>query len=148
SPRRLNLLCDQLLEEGRAAGTSVITADLVRRTARSASEAPAAAAVTHDAVDGAGPDPAVGPVQPPWWMRRIFWLPAAGILLAGGLGAGWGWSIANGETDMPIHPNRPAIRIGPGFGALPIPSDDEIRSLLDGTWIGSGQLPDDRHNLD
>lgn len=39
-PRRVNVLCDRALQEGRIEGASVITADLVKRAARSLAGAP------------------------------------------------------------------------------------------------------------
>jgi len=137
SPRRLNLLCDRALEEGRAAGTAVIGVDLVERSARATGDAVAELAVTHEPIDGADPDVLGAADRPRWWARRSVWLPAAGIVLAAGLGAGyWGWSIASADPGMPARMPRPVMRVGKPASALPVPSDDEIRSLLDGTWVG------------
>jgi hypothetical protein len=44
------------------------------------------------------------------------------------------------------------VLTGPTLPLLPVPADDEIRAVLDGTWVpgvrDSGQFPDNRHELD
>ena len=149
SPRRLNLLCDRALEEGRAAGTSVISADLVRRLAPDASEsAPDLVVVQDHAERTETPVPVEAPAS--GWRRPAVWLAAAGVVLAAAMGVGyWGWSIASADPGMPGPLKHPVMRVGKPANPLPVPSDDEIRSLLDGTWVGSsGQFPDNRDDFD
>jgi len=54
-PRRINVLCDRALQEGRIEGVSVITTDLVKRAAR-------ALAGAHDPMPAA---PVAPPIRPP-----------------------------------------------------------------------------------
>ena len=56
-PRRINVVCDRALQEGRIEGVSVITADLVKRAAR-------ALAGVHDATPVAPVEPVIHAVAP------------------------------------------------------------------------------------
>lgn len=56
-PRRVNVLCDRALQEGRIEGVNVITPDLVKRAAR-------ALAGVHDPTPAAPPEPVIRVVPP------------------------------------------------------------------------------------
>jgi type II secretory pathway predicted ATPase ExeA len=60
-PRRINVLCDRALQEGRIEGASVITASLVKRAARAVAGAPEPVVA---AAPAAAP-PSSSPVKPP-----------------------------------------------------------------------------------
>jgi len=157
-PRRINLLCDRALEEGRAAGTTIITAALVRKASRAPiieetpSDEVAEPPKTESAAEAevAATESAVAPV--PVWKRPIWLASIAGglvvVLLAGVL---YGLSMGSADQGLPASPKTPVLT-GPTLPTLPVPTDDEIRSVLDGTWVpgvpGSGQFPDNRHELD
>lgn len=96
-PRRINVLCDRALQEGRIEGVHVITAELVKRAARAVAGAsqPALVApsqpVKRSSVTN-GWNPWAAEVEPapaarrPW--RRWFGLAGAALLLTGGA-ASW-----------------------------------------------------------
>ena len=147
-PRRINLLCDRVLEEGRSAGATVITADMVTRASRGAAIDVAPDVVPPPPapdVEATEPEDAAAPA--PWW-RRTTSMAAAGAVVLLLVLSGWYYasSIVSRDPGVPKAPSALPAFIGPPLSALPPPSDDEIKPLLDGTWTipGSGQLPDNR----
>ena len=148
-PRRVNVLCDRALQEGRIKGASIITPDMVKQAARS----------LVGALEERGPDP--GSADAPsakdaseilhtfWqggsspWQRRA--LAGAGALaIVGALGYGY---YAHGiVTDGPGVPAQPAapkrdLRLAT---TIPVPDDEAMAAAIESFGRGSGQFPDDR----
>jgi general secretion pathway protein A len=141
-PRRINVLCDRALQEGRIEGANVITPDLVKRAARSV-------AGVHDAapVAPSEPSPAVvarttlpsltlGQEEEPAARRR--WpLVAAALVVLAGIGGGYGYYAYARQTmsglaaipPAPSAPEREPVRLA---GPIPTPADDEIGALIGG----------------
>ena len=152
-PRRVNMLCDRALEDGRSTGTTIISADAVRRAAK------ALAGGDPDAltVEGASAVMAkTGDVMPhvaarsphAGWTGRRWWSIAGALVVATALAGGYyAWSIGNAAGLLHAPPD-PTLTGGLAPGPLPPPSDDEIRSQLAGIGGGSDQFPDDRHQID
>jgi general secretion pathway protein A len=136
-PRRVNVLCDRTLQEGRIDGATSLGTDLVKRAAKS--------------LAGAHPLE-VGPSQPaaevtpaPTTSVSIKW-PAPGgsrtalfaaavaviLLLAGSVGYAWyaNSTLDTQQADMPALPDRPPVdlRIPP---PLPHPTDAEVKEVTD-----------------
>jgi len=158
-PRRVNVLCDRALQEGRIEGASVITPELVKRGARAlagAHEAPSPLVVPS------GPPPAATEtvqasltlgLQPPVTgrLRRFALAGLGGIVMAVLLGYGYYYSrLATNGVPLPGAPPAPERKIGVPLGALPVPTDDELRLLSEGVGTAetSAPLPDNRHQLD
>lgn len=157
-PRRINLLCDRTLEEGRIEGTTVITPALVRRahqaSAGVASAPTRAARVVPDAEtppvpglneltlrsDDEAPE-ADSPVDAPALFgaaepasasrgRRVaLWLAAVLLLVAGGGGYAV-WRYAQTDPGIPRLPVAPPPGAGPQLGPFPTPTDAEERYLM------------------
>ena len=135
-PRRINLLCDRALEEGRFDGVTVMTPDFVKRAARSVglSEPPAMIPAEPEATVEPPPSPSAvltEEVSEPVSSRRpriVAGVIAAMVLaLTAGYGV-YGW-LALSAISMPAV--APVERRAGSLGApLPVPSDDEIRVLL------------------
>ena len=161
-PRRVNVLCDRALEEGRIEGTTDITATLVKRAAKSLSgptasvAAPAAAAApvapvapagapriephaaasTIDFRSEAAPMDAVTIEAAP--ARSGFSVPMAIaallLLIALAVAAYFAWTIVSPGVALPAPSAAASPSVGLPARALPPPSDDEIRDLLEGRW--------------
>jgi general secretion pathway protein A len=191
-PRRINVLCDRALDEGRHGASRLITADTMKRAARSlaspttatpsvdAAESPAAATAaiavhpSSGAVPiGAGPhrlvvppsliaaEPAPEPdvasvesvdsveptledeAKPAPSRRTAVLLGTAAVLVAGALAVGYyAWTVVSEARRLPEVP--PAhLDVGAPATAPPVPSDDQIKDLLEGRWSadrGGGDL--------
>jgi general secretion pathway protein A len=172
-PRRVNVLCDRALQEGRVEGANLITPELVKRAARSligAPEPPSEPTLV-EAVDAREPAtvpldapqavPEAAPLlsfgqaetRPPTGSWR--WMAAgAGALLLGGLGyTYYAHATLTGGFDVPALPAGPALNIAQPapWSPVAIPSDEAVQQWLAATASpggDSGQLPDDRHQLD
>jgi general secretion pathway protein A len=145
-PRRINVLCDRALQEGRLEGVSAITPELVKRAAR-------AVAGAHDVAPGPAEtsrlkttEPSPAPELPaltfgqqaegdaatparPW--RRLAIFGAAGAVLLGSLGYYlYARSALTGGPDVPAAPAGPDLTAGSMAGPVPIPSDAEIEAAL------------------
>lgn len=189
-PRRINVLCDRALDEGRHGSSRLITADTMKRAARSLAS-PSTAAPSVDAADlpaarapaveahpsrgavpaGPGPprlvtppsglvpeDPAAAETdfpslepelepefEPPLEhatpvsSRRVTVLLATGaVLVASALATGYyGWTVVSEARRLPHVP--PAhLAVGAPATAPPVPSDADIKDLLDGRWTVDG----------
>jgi general secretion pathway protein A len=167
-PRRVNVLCDRALEEGRVEGTTDITAALVKRAAKSlsgptasvaagatAAMAPVAASAPASAprMDPHGaPSPADVRSEPaPMDAVTIEAAPARNrpsvaliiavtlFLVAAAVAAYFAWTIVSPDVAVPAPRAAATPSIGLPARALPPPSDDEIRDLLEGRWtFGQG----------
>jgi general secretion pathway protein A len=141
-PRRVNVLCDRSLQEGRVEGVNVITPDLVKRAARSL-------AGVHDALPDAPPEslPAgvatdassltLAQIEPkPGGLRRMILVAIGALTMAGILGLGYyGYSLVNDRPRL-AAPAEPVLQPEP---ATPIPPPEELPPP---TLPASGQLPD------
>ncbi len=156
-PRRINLLCDRSLEEGRFDGVTVMTPDLVKRAARSLGlqEPPAMVPAEPPATDESTPAPSLllGQISEPTTRRP--WVRAAAIaaivaVLSVGYG-GYAWSTLSGLAVPAVQPVE--RRTGSLTGPLGVPSDDEFRALLVRRFYAappappSAELPDNPNQL-
>jgi general secretion pathway protein A len=131
-PRRVNVLCDRSLQEGRIAGVSTITPDLVKRAARSL-------AGVHDPAPVAPSEPVsslnlkqsgeitlnLGQVpEKPGRMRRVIYTAVGAILAAALLGVGYSYypGASTGPGPLPV-PAPPAIDLGAPAQPLAVPED-------------------------
>jgi general secretion pathway protein A len=151
-PRRVNMLCDRSLEEGRVSGKNEIDADLVRRAARSVAgtTAPTAEATEPDGEPPAAPEPASkvafdhrvseeskdafsvdleSPAAPGrnWLVIGVSMLAIAALV---GF-AGFAWSVTSKEIALPDLPIAPKLKLAQPPTVPPVPGDDELRTLLD-----------------
>jgi general secretion pathway protein A len=156
-PRRINMLCDRALEEGRFDGVTIITPDLVKRAARAVGMPPLPPNVDPEAVPA--DEPAVGPTltlgqigEP---ARRRPWMLVGGVAVAvAAIGAGYA-AYARSAVSSITLPSVPPLefRTGELIRQLPVPSDDEIRALLAPRVVRppqpppSAELPNDSNQL-
>jgi type II secretory pathway predicted ATPase ExeA len=160
-PRRVNLICDRSLQEGRIEGASVIRADLVKRAARSltgATPEPPPSPLSAPASDaGSSLMPAETPTPRTVGLSgRNRWI-AGGVAGAAVLAASvYGLVARSIVNDDPRTPEVPDIT-GQWKNAPPIPSApsaEELAALLDSIKRGAPQVPqlpqfpDDRDKLD
>jgi len=187
-PRRINVLCDRALDEGRRGSSRLITADTMKRAARSlaspttapspdATEPPAAGAAASAVppspgavLTGPGPPRLVAPPSPiradeprptpdfsalesfepslesgvehdatsRWSRPGTVLLGTAAVLLASALAAGYyTWTVFSDARRLPEVP--PAhLAVGAPATPPPVPSDDQIKDLLQGRWSVDG----------
>ena len=129
-PRRVNVLCDRTLQEGRGVNATTISADLVKRAAKSLAGAHQAAPATTDEpeiiIDEADVE-AIGGDRPEKSRKWQIGLAAAVIVLL--LGAGGYWYVGNqwlgGEMEFPL-PERATLPVGNVAPIKPIPTDQEL----------------------
>ncbi len=134
-PRRINVLCDRTLQEGRVEGAMVIGPDLVKRAAK----ALAGAAIPETTAKPSDPDAIAAPrrtlpIELPAARSSKRWWMAAGLAVVVALAAaGAYWLYANSAA----HPqtlNVPALPASPPLpaGLIPTPrppSDAEVVEL-------------------
>src|SRR5688500_15874298 len=143
-PRRVNLLCDRALEEGRIAGTTVIGPEIVQRAARKVSgDAPLA---TEDVPLGdraiyrpessvpTGIDhdlPFTYVEHVPWWRSRWAAVPAV-VVLVGALGYfGWSSTTSSAMASVPSLPTPPPRSLPRVPDARPLPTEDDERYVME-----------------
>ncbi len=151
-PRRVNVLCDRALQEGRIEGANVITTDLVKRAARAlagvhdptpvappepvmvgapAGEATAApaAAETHETVELPGlmfgQELAVAPKM----RRRTVILIAAAVIVAGALAYFfYAWPVLPPAAEVPsVVPPGPGLDGGGAPAPLPVRPEEQLQ---------------------
>ena len=157
-PRRINVLCDRSLEEGRFEGVTVMTPDLVKRAARfvGLQELPPATATPEPAptVESTpAPSLLLGQLSdPPSGRRWKVWgaVAAAAAMLI----AGYGVYASSTLAGLAIPEVQPVERRAESLvDALPVPTDDEIRALLTPRIFvaspapSSAELPDNPNEL-
>lgn len=141
-PRRVNVLCDRSLQEGRVEGAMAIGEHLVRRAARSLAGA-------HPVEVGHETDAAAEPEDTTlslaierisgwhswrsWrnWRSRQGAAVAAGVVAAAGL-AGYhlyARSMLNGDLDVPAAPSRPTMSLR-ASRPLAMPTDGDVDLLI------------------
>jgi general secretion pathway protein A len=155
-PRRVNLLCDRALEEGRVAGTVMIDQAMVRRAARAIAgggEPAAPAATIIEPVTEVAELADLSPVerdveltlgQEPEAPRRGRALVIVGVVLlvlAAAVGAaGYGWTIASRADVLPALPARPTLEVGAGPALMPVLTDEELRAELRANTLAQRQM--------
>ncbi len=151
-PRRVNLLCDRVLQEGRIDGAMLINAALVKRAARALAGAPPAPdTIAESAVQQTVDDTS--------WLgrfrgraRRI--AIAAGVtatVLSGASYAVYANSVVATDPGVPELPPAPPKATGGVAPPVVAPTDAELSAYFEPLrMVGgeSGQLPDNRHQLD
>lgn len=151
-PRRINLLCDRALEEGRVAGTNLISPPMIRRAARAAAgladaEPPAPGdRDRHAAADiplqlEHGLDHGLEPTRDHGLAfghvahetprpNRLWWAGALIVLALAAAASYFAWTTirtAPGSTpDLPAAPPREVRLPDP----RPVPTDDEVRYIM------------------
>lgn len=155
-PLRVNLLCDRALEAARGAQTSVITPELVKRAARAVAGTsadtgpktePAAITAAEESPDISMADVDVA-MPRPLWRRPLVLGPALAIVLAAGAYLFYGWKVSTADPGVPSLPPAPARILAAPAGPRPMPTEAELKELMDaraGSGSGSDQLPDNRH---
>jgi general secretion pathway protein A len=142
-PRRVNLLCDRALEEGRIAGTTVIGPELVQKAARAVSGDAPPAAVDVPLGDRAlhRPESSVATgidhdlpfayvEYVPWWRSR--WAAVLAVIaLVGALGY-FGWSTTSGAmASVPSLPTPPPRALPRVPDPRPLPTEDDERYVME-----------------
>jgi len=150
-PRRINVLCDRTLQEGRVISATTITAELVKKAAKSLAGAPPTPATPEEPADepfdvtalATGGERRTG---------RLLWM-AGGIVLAlvilfGGAYSMFGDQLMGRDPvyALPRRANVPTPAVAP---PRPLPTDAELEAYFkEMRWLmgggGSGELPDDR----
>ena len=141
-PRRINVLCDRTLQEGRVEGATTIGGDLVKRAAKAL--AGAQPADTAAAARPSTGEDAVGEQEAPQLVARVRmprgWRMALAIvvLLLFGSGAGFAYYAQNLESqrdDLPGLPAPPAVKLlAPSVP--PEPTEQELKEIRARTrWL-------------
>ena len=154
-PRRVNVLCDRTLQEGRAVSATVISSELVKRAAKSlAGSHPTPTAEEEVDLPVVSPTMAISVARQGGRLWKIAGGVAAGVLLLGGL-AYWyfGGQILDEAAGFAMPPRANVRTMAPGH-PMPVPTDAELeayfREMARGIGGGGGelpQLPDDRDQL-
>jgi general secretion pathway protein A len=159
-PRRINVLCDRALEEGRFEGVTVMTPDIVKRAARSVGlpQLPAIVSGEPEATveSTSAPSLVLGQISEPT-SRRPWVLAGVLAAIAAALSVGYGayaWTTISGlAVPAAQHPAEQSRRAESLAGPLPLPSDDEIRARLTPRIFvappapPSAELPDNPNQL-
>jgi len=152
-PRRVNVLCDRALQEGRIKGASIITPEMVKQAARSLVSALDEHPSSASEADAPNARDAREILHTFWqsgsarWQRRGA-AAAASLALVGALGYGYyARGVVSDGPGIPAQPAAPKrdLRLAT---TIPVPADDAIAAAIQSCARGSGQLPDDRHELD
>lgn len=154
-PRRVNVLADRTLQEGRVISATIINADLVKRAAKSLAGAhPPPAARDEAAADTV--DATAIAIGGERRAGRILRLAGVVVLALAVVGSGAYWFIGNewiaGGSDF-VMPRRPRLPMPALAPAIAIPSDAELEAYFkEMRWLVTGpgggnsaELPDNRH---
>jgi general secretion pathway protein A len=172
-PRRVNVLTDRTLQEGRLDGVTRITPVLVKRAAKALAGVHAAqlAAAAESPMSGDGPEPAdaiefspdaatvsVGAERKSARVGKVAALAAASAIVLGVAGYFFYGTQLIGEGFAYTTPARAKVPMGPMPPEMPIPTEAELDAYFRemrnyGYYLpyvprGSGQLPGDRDDLD
>ena len=153
-PRRVNVLCDRALQEGRIAGVNVIAPEHIKKAARSlaglheppvAPEEPPAAAVEEMAALALGE-----PVERPRRLRPAIFAVVGGVAAAAILTYGW-MTYRTATAGVPlVTPAQPARDVGNPVAPLPVPlaqPEPLRRSIAPDAGPPSGQIPDNSNQF-
>ena len=134
-PRRVNVLCDRALQEGRIAGHGNINRDLVRRAARALAGAPRDASGDEDGTATEDPfvDLPVGVSRFGVWLRQRWLAMVVGFLcllpVAAALAYGYyARTVLTANPGVPEAPAGPAINHEPAL-PRPAPTDAAIAAI-------------------
>jgi general secretion pathway protein A len=143
-PRRINLLCDRALEEGRTAGTMQIDVDLVRRAANAIAGGhsedfrgePVAAELDLTEIDGAAGRAAPAerdvtltfgqPAEAESRGRSAWLWIALLVVIALSVAGGYAWVVGSQPVELPPTPDL-KLKVGAPPAALPVPADEPPR---------------------
>jgi len=154
-PRRINVLCDRALEEGRISGKNEINSEMIRRAARSIagaspgaeSAAPAAAEQASAAdpviIQTDAPDPGLTFGMTERRPRSIPWVAiGVGMLILAVLIAIAMYlrGIVLHADAMPALPTRPVLNVGQPPPAVITPSDGDIKAWGEAIKYASDKL--------
>jgi len=133
-PRRVNVLCDRTLQEGRVDSERSIGADLVKRAAKSLAGAHAASAPASDTVTTRAASVLTASdsdlIVVPWWKKPVVFGPAVAVLLLL-LGVTWyAAGIVNGDPGLPAVA-RLKLDVGQPPPRLRTPTDAELNLYFD-----------------
>jgi general secretion pathway protein A len=150
-PRRINVLCDRALQEGRVEGAMVITPELVKRAARALAGVPEpapprpaeAAPAPTTAAAAAAPAPAVE-TAPTVTLGHVEETEPAGagmrnrlLVIIGGLAtvlalgyAYYAHELVSAAERLPPAPPRAALNVGTRLAPLPVPPDDPLHQTF------------------
>lgn len=135
-PRRVNVLCDRTLQEGRVDGAMNLGGDLVKRAAKSlAGVHPAEPAAPRPAAadTAAAPRQSISIKWPSLGRGRtalIATLAAVLVVLASGAGyAYYANRTLDAQQDLPALPDRPPVDLQ--IPSPPYPTDAEIKEITD-----------------
>ncbi len=152
-PRRVNVLCDRALQEGRIQGATIITPEMVKQAARSLVNALEDRAPEVTEADAPSPKDASeilqtfrGPGASRW--QRLGLAGAGALALVAALGyTYYARGVVSDGPGLPAQPSAPKrdFRLAT---TIPVPPDDAIAAAIESFGRGSGQLPDNRHELD
>jgi general secretion pathway protein A len=143
-PRRINVLCDRTLQEGRVDGAMVIGPDLVKRAAKAL--AGASAAVPDAAAKPADPDVIVTPRRGLAIERdaargsRAKWI-VAGIVLVLAVAATIAYFLyadaasSPGSLNMPALPDAPPTSVDASPAPPAMPTDADLAEIARGAWL-------------
>jgi type II secretory pathway predicted ATPase ExeA len=163
-PRRVNVLCDRALQEGRIEGASVITSDLVKRAAKALAGAPAPAGPVLVAPSTPRelpkePARAESPLDSPLahvptltfgqpaetasstrWRRVLLTLFGA-LAMAGAIGYGYFARSLLNALEAPQPPPPPAQTLGALARPASAPGQDEVVAILEQlVWPTTGTV--------
>ncbi len=151
-PRRVNVLCDRALQEGRIQGATTITSAMVTQAARSLVNAlEDRAPESTDVAPGAQPPAADASeiLDTFWqsdgtrWQRRGLVGGAVGIVAAVVAYGVFAYGLVSEAPNAPARPPAPKRDLKLAT-TIPVPSDERIADAIQTFGRGSGQLPDDR----
>ena len=162
-PRRINVLCDRALQEGRIDSANVITADIVKRAARSLAGAHEPLAVIpdeptnaqhgapgRDSTDAVRDDATAPGSERAHVNRRVLYAGAV-ALVAVLLGVSYGLyarSVISGGLGPLPAPGKAAMALGEAVPAAVPPTDEELRVRgMELRWPSAQQLPDNSNQL-
>ena len=153
-PRRVNVLSDRTLQEGRLVSATTITADMVKRAAKSLAGAPPTPSLADPVAIDTPEEPMAiaigGERKAGGWLRIAAIGAATFVVLAV---AGYWYYGSRLIADMAAAPMPPkAVMLKPQpMPLVPIPTDEELTAYFrEMRWLSGGggdsvQLPDDRH---
>jgi general secretion pathway protein A len=145
-PRRINVLCDRALQEGRVEGAMVITPELVKRAARALAGVPEPAPVRQaEPASAAPPAPErAGEPAPTVTLGQIEEAEPAGagirnrlLVIIGGLAtvlalgyAYYAHELVSSAQRLPPAPPRATLNVGTRPAPLPVPPDDPLHQTF------------------
>jgi general secretion pathway protein A len=140
-PRRINVLCDRTLQEGRAVSATTITAELVKKAAKSLAGVAPPPGTSDEAVD---PDAeaiaiAISTDRDDSGRTLRLAIIGAAVLVAVAGGAYWYYAHQLTTTGLTYSlPARAEIRLPATPEPIPMPTDDELAAYFRALAMGMG----------